>query len=283
MGCRNSIYTHLIHYHIIIIISRLFLVHLHCIDCLVCTLDPNHTAYQIHILRWPEDICSQEYVGANLDQFLIFDKVEILYCMWSCSKVFQNVCSFDGYICCWDTLKHITPMKNAHFGNRTLMLCTRWPCSRRILVIDSICDLLNVMHYIPTLSLFCHFFSGSDREEPFLSLLEAGRTHCVRLLLPLHLWHVWEVRWALFLHYFEQSLWMSVRNPFYSNKSCENLLYLLFPFFLWLSFRCSVYSLHLFDETLWRAQKRQLINVLSLFPPEGSSWRTPSTASGRLM
>ena len=35
----------------IIIISRLFLVHLHCIDCLVCTLDPNHTAYQIHILR----------------------------------------------------------------------------------------------------------------------------------------------------------------------------------------------------------------------------------------
>lgn len=146
-------------------------------------------------------------MGTNVDQFLIFNNVAILYCMWSCSKVYQNVCGFDGYICCWDTLKHITPMKNAHFGNRTLMLCTRGPCSRRILVIiNSMCDLSHVMYYNPALSLFCSFLSGPDREEPFLSLLEAGRTHCIRLLLPFYLWHVWEVRWALFLNYFEQSL-----------------------------------------------------------------------------
>lgn len=68
------------------------------------------------------------------------------------------------------------------------MLCTRGPCSRRILVIiNSMCDLSHVMYYNPALSLFCSFLSGPDREEPFLSLLEAGRTHCIRLLLPFYL------------------------------------------------------------------------------------------------
>lgn len=57
------------------------------------------------------------------------------------------------------------------------------------------------MKYIPSLSLFCPFLSGPDREEPFLSVLEAGRTHRVWLILPLYLRHVWEVRSVFLLHY----------------------------------------------------------------------------------